>query len=47
MDSFYWQTFKGILKERNIYETFTHGNNRLYFRISEISVETMQTFTTN
>lgn len=38
---------KDRMKERSIYKTIPHGNNRLYFRISEIYVETMQTFTTN
>jgi hypothetical protein len=35
------------MKGRSIYKIIPHGNNRLYFRISEIYVETMQTFTTN
>lgn len=35
------------MKGKRIYKTIPHGNNRLYFRISEIYVETMQTFTTN
>lgn len=45
-DRFYYE-HKDRMKEKSIYKTIPHGNNRLYFRISEIYVETMQTFTTN